>query len=257
MIVCVLGSDSRQKEVANIFKSENYNVYQESDCVKNDFLISKADVLVLPLPFSRDKKHISNSAFSLEQLKDLMKKDCLVFAGMCKGTFENEYDYNTDEEFLRANAFYTAEGAVSLAIKHTDFSLSESKVLIIGNGRIGKSLAKLLKNFGAKITVSARKEKDFLYIKNHSNFSIHTNLARDLSEYDIVFNTVPKDALMPKAKQTIRSDALIIDLASAKSGLYREQNYIDAKGLPSVFCAKTSAKALYNSVKKYKGENLI
>ncbi len=257
MIVCVLGNDSRQKEVANIFKSENYKVYQESDCVKNNSLISSADALVLPLPFSRDGEHISSSFFSLDQLLTLIKKDCLVFAGMCKGNFENEYDYNTDEEFLYQNAFYTAEGAVSIAISRTDFSLSEASVLIIGNGRIGKCLAKLIKNFGAKITISARKEKDFLYIKNHSNFAIHTNFATDLSEYDIIFNTVPKDALLHKAKQSIRPDALIIDLASKGSGLYRDKNYVDAKGLPSVFCAKSSAKAVYNSVKKHKGENLI
>ncbi len=257
MIVCVLGNDARQAGVARLFRKQKHTVYDEKDCVKEKNLISAADIIVLPLPYSRDGKNIASSFFTVQQIATLANKNCIVFAGMCKDVFYNEYDYNTDEEFLKNNAFYTAEGAISIAIEKTNYSLSEANVLIVGNGRIGKCLARLLKNFGSKITVSARKEKDFLYIENHSCSAIHTNCATDLSQYDIIFNTVPENALCFGAKQSIRGDALVIDLASKNSELYREQNYIDAKSLPAKYCALSSAKAVYNSVKKYKGENLI
>lgn len=257
MIVCVLGNDARQLNVARLFKQKNYMVFEEKDCVKDKDLISSADIIILPLPYSRDGKNIFSSLFTVKQVATLANKDCVVFAGMCKNVFYNEYDYNTDEEFLKNNAFYTAEGAISIAIEKTDYSLSEANVLIVGNGRIGKCIAMLLKNFGAKITVSARKKQDFSYIENHSYLAIHTNLATDLSQYDIIFNTVPENALCFGAKQTIRSNAIIIDLASKNSELYRDQNYIDAKSLPAKYCAVSSAKAVCNSVKKHKGENLI
>ena len=46
----------------------------------------------------------------------------------------------------------------------TDITIHGSNVLVLGYGRIGKSLSRMLKGIGAKVTVEARKEEDLSWI---------------------------------------------------------------------------------------------
>ena len=62
---------------------------------------------------------------------------------------------------------------------------------IVGYGNIGKVLSKMLISLNADVTVSARKEADFLFAKSENIKCINTNDIKSINEYDIVFNTVP------------------------------------------------------------------
>ena len=46
----------------------------------------------------------------------------------------------------------------------TDRTLHGSKILVLGYGRIGKSLSRMLKGIGADVSVEARKEEDLAWI---------------------------------------------------------------------------------------------
>ena len=53
-------------------------------------------------------------------------------------------------------------------------SVLDSRILICGFGRIGKCLAKILKDLNADVTVSARKSEDFAKITINGYKPLHT-----------------------------------------------------------------------------------
>ena len=75
------------------------------------------------------------------------------------------YDYAAREDFAILNAVPTAEGAVELAMQHYEGTVFGSRSLVVGFGRIGRLLAKMLHALGSDVTVSARKPSDFAYIE--------------------------------------------------------------------------------------------
>ena len=255
LIITVIGNDNRQISLAKKMNQKHDTIFlggnEDMKIVKSILKIS--DLVVFPLPFTRDNKTINNTNFDILETLNAIQQNTKIFAGMIDKTFKNSntFDYNNDEEFTLKNALYTAEGAVSMCIENTPFSLSDAKILILGNGRIGKFLSKLLKSFDADITVSARREKDFDYIKRSGLKSIHTEKINDLSTYNVIFNTIPKQVIFDNVRNTINKDCLIIDLASKNSLLVlKNALYIDAKALPAKYCMQSSANALYDCILK-------
>ena len=102
--------------------------------------------------------------------------------------------------------------------------LQECPVLVIGWGRIGKCLARLLQQMGAQVTVCARKETD-RSILSALGYQTTDCQQADLSAYRVIFNTVPT-MLFPHCP----GNGLKIDLAS-RLGLGSE-DVIWARGLP-------------------------
>lgn len=255
MIITVIGNDNRQISLAKKLNKKHDTIFlcgnEEMKIVKSILKIS--DLVVFPLPFTRDNKTINNTNFDILETLSAIQSGTKIFAGMINKSAKNLdiIDYNDDEEFTLKNAFYTAEGAVAICIENTPFSLSDAKILILGNGRIGKFLSKLLTPFGADITVSARREKDFEYIKNQNLKSVHTEKLQDLSDYNVIFNTIPVGAITESVLTTINKQSLIIDLASKNSLLKKaDAFYIDAKALPAKYCNESSANALYHCIFK-------
>ena len=69
------------------------------------------------------------------------------------------------EELAVLNSIPTAEGAIKIAIEESQITLHNSNCLILGFGRIGKLLAKMLNGIGAKVYCEARKEEDYSWIE--------------------------------------------------------------------------------------------
>ena len=255
MIITVIGCDNRQRELAYLLNKNYDTIYLSgSEEIKTAKSIVKiSDVIILPLPVTRDNQIINTTSFLISDIFGSAHNNSVIFAGMCDkiDCKSRLIDYNNDEEFTEKNALYTAEGAVALAIDNTAFSLQDAKILILGNGRIGKALGKLFTPFCKDITVSARKQKDFDYIASKGFSYINSNEITDLSDYDVIINTIPFNVISKETLSTVSKHSIIIDLASKNSGLFTDStNYIDAKSLPTKYCRKSSAKALYDSVIK-------
>ena len=74
----------------------------------------------------------------------------------------------------------------------------------------------------------------------------------DLSNYNVIFNTIPHSVLSQNSISSIDKGALIIDLASKNSLLCESSaNYIDASALPSKYCMQSSANALLHFLNKH------
>lgn len=237
----IIGGDLRQIYLAKKLQKDKNEVFVcgfenfvgfdklKLKSLKISDLISSSKYIILPVPASRNKKFInapfSNSDIVLSEKLFSNLKNKVVFAGIVSSLIEDVKpsglhirDYYQREDFLIPNALLTAEGAVSIALKEYDKSIFSSRCLVVGFGRIGKILAKLLKNMGAKVTVSARNVKDISLAKISGFETINVSKINEKIDFDLIFNTVPALVLDAGVLRYLSSARMIIDLASAPGG---------------------------------------
>ena len=204
--------------------------------------------LLLPVPsFTTDGMIVGGG--NLATLLTLLPKDIVVIGGNLD---RPELDYYTtvdllqDEAYLAANAQITAHCAIKLALNQLPVILDGCPVLVLGWGRIGKCLARLLRQMGATVTVCARKEADRSILRA-LGYRVTDYKQVDLNGYRAIFNTVPT-MVFPVCP----GGALKIDLAS-RLGLGSE-DVIWARGLPGKDAPGSSgiliAKTLISMLRK-------
>lgn len=147
-------------------------------------------------------------------------------------------DFLQDEQYLAENAAITAHCALQTAIPLLSRTLDHLPVLVIGWGRIGKCLSRLLKNLNAEVSVAARQESHRAMIAALGFHAISTEEISDrLPRFRLVYNTVPRKLLtVPPDGSCIK-----IDLAS-RQGLIGD-DVVWARGLPGI-CAPESSGEL-------------
>ena len=198
--------------------------------------------LLLPVPsFSPDGSIVGGG--NINTLLKLLPQNIVIIGGNLQRHELDEYntiDLLHNPDYLALNAQITAHCAVKVAMNQLPIILDSCKTLIIGWGRIGKCLAQLLRQMGADVTVSARKESDRSMIRalgytasdyDHINFT----------QYRLIFNTVPT-MLFPECP----GNALKIDLAS-QLGLGSE-DVIWARGLPGKDAPESSGLLIANTL---------
>ena len=164
------------------------------------------------------------------------------------------FDYAAREDFALSNALTTAEAAIYVAMQHEDRILAGLRVLVIGCGRIARRLAPLARAMGMRVTVSARKEEDFLRIRDAGFACMDTRALSGLSEFDLIFNTVPAPVLGAAALAETREDVLLIDLASLPGGIDFEcakrlpRCAVHALALPGRYAPRTAARSAAQSI---------
>ena len=242
--IAVIGGDARQVFAADRIAEAGYTVSsyglcsiprRATACQTYIEAMQKADVVLLPLPLSRDRLQITGTDISLSDCISQLKQGMTVFGGMPDEEFLRKADargtavvnYAADEIFMMRNALPTAEGAVAIAMGELRRTLFGSHVLVVGYGRIGKLLSELLKSMGAEVTVAARKMTDLTLASLHGCRS-HRILPKtdgsfylpQLSEsYHVIFNTVPVKLIDEKILTQMPQDTVLIDLASAPGGI--------------------------------------
>lgn len=194
----------------------------------------QADCLILPIPASNDGVTLnapySSEPVTLKSLSSLVKDNGFVFGGrlsedICKIFCQRGikvYDYLMREELAVLNALATAEGALQIALEEQPVLLSGEKILVVGMGRIAKSLIRLLDGFGTHITAAARKYSDLAWAEVLGCSSImisELDNSNVLCNADLIFNTVPCRLLNKSLLKQCRKDCLLIDLASKPGGI--------------------------------------
>ncbi len=238
--VSVIGGDLRQLTLSELMTKDGYDVkvigFGENSMsskyrtAKDITEASKSEIIILPMPVTLDYKTINapfeNKPIYLKELSSVISKDSLILGGRITkeifDLFKNNkcIDYYQREELMIKNAVPTAEGAIEIAMAETPITLSESKCLIIGYGRIGKVLSCLLKSLGADVTVSARKYSDLAWIDINGYKSVHNdNLKSIAGGFDLIFNTAPALILDEEILKTIAPECVVIDLASKPGGV--------------------------------------
>jgi len=179
----------------------------------------------------------------LEALLQQLPEDILVIGGNLTDPALTSYkkiDLLQDPIYVAKNADITAHCAVTLAASILPSTLADCKALVIGWGRIGKCLARLLRQNGAAVTVSARKAADRAMLEA---LSYSTQEVPDPIGFDLIFNTVPVMVLpnCPKGP-------LYVELAS-KPGMER-QEILDGRGLPNRLAPKSSGQLIAETLQR-------
>lgn len=260
MNVLVIGGDFRMNIAYMELKKQGYTVDSlgliNNDCGK----IEHADVVLLPVPTTRDGKNIfcpqSDEAIPLDYVKTA-NKDSLVLS--CGYTFAdlNCIDYLKLDSFCLANAVPTAEGAIAKAIYDTPFCLLNSRVLVIGCGRVAKVLIDRLNALKCHLTVSARNSRDFAYLDALGINHIHTSdVNKNCDKYDIIFNTIDLYIFNDYARL---KNCFLYDLSTKGCidfKLAQEQNIKAEKlpGIPGKIAPVSAGKIIAQTVNQLIGE---
>lgn len=221
--VSAFGFDAKNAETIESIVKMTFGIQELTQNVKT---------VVMPLPYSIDGENVNAPLCSekipiSEVLRNMPKGGC-IFAGKVDGrlrTMADIYgvtlaDYFCREELAVRNAVPTAEGAIQLAMENTPHTINGSECLIIGNGRIGKILAKMLCGIGAFVTVAARKQRDLAQIVAFGGEAVPMWGLRDyIGKFDIIFNTAPALVLDEGMLTRVRRHCLILDLASKPGGV--------------------------------------
>lgn len=272
----IIGGDKRFLFTANSFLDDGFNIklfgfsklnaddYDICNSIKE---IKNCDVLVFPVPPVKDgmvnapfaKNPI---AFNKELAESLMGKKVFLpmkekVISLCRD-FENINckDYFKREDFTLLNAYITAEGALQVLLNSFEGSVLDSKILICGFGRIGKCLAKILKDLNAQVYVSARKAEDFAKITINGYKPVHTESIKEVKGFDVVFNTVPSLIFTKEVLQNTHKNTLFIDLASLPGGIDKSAareydiDVIHALALPGITAPKKAGEIIKDTIVK-------
>lgn len=187
--------------------------------------------LLLPVP-SFEPGGLVKGGDHLEEILARLPKDVIIFGGnLDRISGYRTADFLKDPLYLAENANITAHCALGLAIKQLPVTLQDCQTLVIGWGRIGKCLAALLKQIGAKVTVATRKEADRAMLRALGYDAEDTAaLGGSLTRFRVIFNTAPVMVLDADKLRFCRPGCLKIDLASA-SGIAGD-DVLWARGLP-------------------------
>lgn len=248
--IAIIGGDLRIVKLVGMLEKENYivNTYamEKTSEVNNKAktlqeCISTADIVVGPLPLSSNGEYIntpfSDNKVTIEELLDNLEGKTFIAGGIKQDVYDRVegrdiaiFDILKREELAVLNAISTAEGAIQIAVNETPKNLHGNNVLVLGFGRIGKVLSKMLDGIGARVSCEARKATDLAWIKAYGYEPINLiELKENLNRFDIIINTIPYVVLDREMLGEVKEDALIIDLASTPGGV--DKNAVKELGI--------------------------
>ena len=258
--IAVVGGDLRIVKLIEMLNSDGYKVYtyalENSEellnldsvemCQTLEEAVSYSKVVVGPVPLSSDRKRLSTpfgrNNVDLEEFVKCLKGKYLIAGNIgIKDQLDNNNIQFKREEFSVLNTIATAEGTIQIAMEETQRTVHGSNVLVMGFGRIGKVLSKMLDGIGAKVYCEARKNEDISWIKAYGYNPIHLNdLNEYLEKFDIIINTIPFQILDSERLDLIKKEAVIVDLASNPGGVDRKA--AREKGLKVIWALSLPAK---------------
>ncbi|MBQ3937653.1 MAG: serine carboxypeptidase [Ruminococcus sp.] len=273
-VVLCAGGDTRYiytaKELCKLGKVYTYGIGGQPDeaiVLKSvDDMPQKADLLVLPMMSSDslDIKLSSGRTVSCKELSNSLNKNSLVVGGRL-GVSVVEYfsslghdvkDYFTREELVVRNCIPTAEGTLQIAMQELAITVSGSKTVITGYGRVAKACARLFDAVGSQVTVAARNISQLAQAQNDGCKVININaLEENIKDYDTIINTVPSLVITLSVLQNVQKDSIVIDLASKPGGTDFEAAHqlnvkaVHALALPGKTAPITSGKLIAEAIK--------
>lgn len=156
-----------------------------------------------------------------------------------------------DDAYIRENALISAEGALHTAMSRVDYTLRGALCAVVGYGRIGQELTRLLLALGAKVHVIARREASRTQAKTDGAQAFDIpEMTKAFHGVQVLFNTVPSPIIASDTLQQLSPGALIMELASPPYGFDLTAakalgfDAILESGIPSRYAPRTAARLL-------------
>ena len=204
--IAVIGGDKRARYIAKMLAEDGFEVGtallgcdpEVREVSVGDAL--KCDVVILPTPATKDGENLfAPESEDKDNLVDIIsgaREGTLLLGGNLGESAVNSAslrgvrvrDYFSRDGVAEANAVPTAEGALAIAMQNSDITVSGSRCLVIGCGRCGRALARLLRGCDADVTVSSRKRKDRFWTRANGCHTVNTGeIAEKAEEIDEVY----------------------------------------------------------------------
>lgn len=240
MHIFIPGTDARMQAAKDEALARGHAITDAIDC----------DAALLPLP---------DSTGAAAPLLSLSGKKRRVLHGRLhpsqKKALENRgwqpVNIQEDDVYIRDNALISAEGALHAAMSRVDYTLRGALCAVVGYGRIGQELTRLLLALGAKVHVIARREASRTQAKIDGAQAFNTAaMAEAFCDVQMLFNTVPCRIIDCEHLQSLLPGALIMELASPPYGFDLEKarslgfNAVLESGIPSRYAPRTAARLL-------------
>lgn len=286
--VSIIGGDLKSVKLIELLAKEDFLIYtyglENSEeliyssnvkkCATVEEAVSKTEIIIGPVPMTNDNINLtapfSESKIEIAELVNCMSgKEKLFIAGKISDKLSEDMlskgiksiDLFKREEYVVLNTIATAEGTIQIAMENTQKTVHGSNVLIMGFGRVGKVLAKMLDGIGAKVSCEARKHSDIAWIKAYGyNPIMLSEIDTELGNFDIIINTIPFQILEGERLDYIKKECVIIDLSANPGGVDRKAakeknlNVIWALSLAGKVAPITSAEfikeTLFNILKE-------
>ncbi|GGJ04684.1 dipicolinate synthase subunit A [Alicyclobacillus cellulosilyticus] len=278
--IVFLGGDARQLEVVALATEWDASaVLIGFDKVERTFpdtvkaeldpdVFRQADAVILPVAGMDDDGRVES------QFRDAplvlgsehfaaMRPGTMVFTGIARPLLEercaahglNLIKLMELDEVAILNSIPTAEGAIALAMQYTDITIHGAKAVVLGFGRCGQTLARVLAAMGARVRVGARQAAHIARIVEMGlePFPL-SGIERAVADADVVFNTIPHLVLHAGVLAGMPRECVIIDIASKPGGTdfrYAERRgmkAILAPSLPGLVAPKTAGRIIANTV---------
>ena len=191
----------------------------------------------------------------LSEAEAYAAKGCMIVGGDLHEALGG-LDYLKNEAFLYDNARITAEGAVVLLGKSTCDTVFGRDVAVIGMGRIAECLCPLLRAFGARVTVYARRDEALARARAMGVGTVCFSgaLPEEAAAHEIVCNTVPHVLYGRALLERASCDTVLLELASAPGGFDMdvinalELTYVNGQGLPGKYAPRAAGKLIADFV---------
>ena len=234
-------NDERLNYVKNILEQSGHTTYNYWG---NENKISTGDIVILSPALKLDNNQASALPFSCIIFASHQREDVMESLKQCIFC-----DYADDEEYAMQGAMLTAENFLPIMIENTSQSIYDEKILIIGGGRIAKSLWSLFSKMGVTFSATMRNVKQLSdsMLFTSSYFPLD-DLRDKLSNYSIVINTVP--ATLFDSNSTFSAGCVLFELSSIPCVSGSRVGVVPCRALPSKFAPITAGKLLFNSIEK-------
>lgn len=239
--------------------------------------LGSVEVLVLPTG-GCDEEGNMNAPLSSKPLQLLnehlaaLPPDCIVYTGMaksylrslCVGHSLKLIELLARDDVAIYNSIPTAEGALVMAIQNTDFTIHGSTSMVLGMGRTGFTMARVLQGLGATVRVGVRKQEQYARAEEMGWKPFMTGELLDhVDDVDLIFNTIPSMILTAQILSRLPWQCVIIDLASAPGGCdfrYAEKRGIKAMlapGLPGLVAPRSAGMIMANALLQSISDEII
>ena len=218
---------------------------------EKDGEIPSDEIIILPIPTTRDKKYLKDSDIPLEDIVKIAREGVFVigyslpreFILQLEGRGALVFDAGCDEEFLLKNAELTAICTIGVLLTSSALAPGDMSFGIVGYGRIGKKLTRLLLFLGAKVRVYTSRDNMRLELCEFGVASSMSTREACFRDIDILINTAPA-VLFDKC--SIPSGLRVIDLASGNNFPFLD-SYESYPSIPARMFPESSGRALGES----------
>ena len=259
----IISGDKRQFYIKEYLKNHGYN----AEIITNmDF--NNTDFIVAGTPFVKNSEYINcdyYTGFPVDTFLGLLKPKQIVFAGSISEDVMNLcpkdiklIDVLRDEDVVWSNAMLTAEGLIGEIIKNTDFSLNNSKVLILGFGKCGTNIASRLFNLNCDVSIYDHTKKHLSQAASYEYKTLEKgDFSTLLNKFDIIINTVPEIIFSEYNMSLLKKSCVLFEIAGYPYGFDKKlsEKYgislITCPGLPGKTAPKAAGELIAKSIISY------